>query len=73
MSKIIDFHAHLIPPKLIEAIRRNGAAYGVESSGTDSAPAIRLEGSSWTKPIPLPLCASPSAWRRSTARASTCR
>lgn len=55
MSKIIDFHAHLIPPKLIEAIRRNGGAYGVESSGTDSAPAIRLEGSSWTKPIPLPL------------------
>lgn len=52
---IIDFHAHLIPPKLIETIRRRGAEFGVESGGTDAAPTIRLESSSWTKPIPLPL------------------
>lgn len=54
-SPVIDFHAHLIPPELIKTIRANGAAYGVESGGTDEAPTIRLEGSGWTKPIPLPL------------------
>lgn len=56
MLKIIDFHAHIIPPKLVETLRRKGGAYGVEVSGAEAAPAIRLAGSSWTKPIPLPLC-----------------
>jgi aminocarboxymuconate-semialdehyde decarboxylase len=53
--QIIDFHSHLIPPKLVETLQKSGAEYGVEVGGTQAAPTIRLEGSSWTKPIPLPL------------------
>jgi aminocarboxymuconate-semialdehyde decarboxylase len=51
---VIDCHAHIIPPRLVDVIRRSGAAYGVETGGGDVT-TIRLEGSSWTKPIPMPL------------------
>jgi aminocarboxymuconate-semialdehyde decarboxylase len=54
-TPIIDFHAHLIAPKLVKTLWSEGARYGVEIAGTEAAPTIRLEGSSWTKPIPLPL------------------
>lgn len=54
-ARIIDGHAHLIPPRLVQAIRSRGASFGVEAGGTEAAPTIRLEGSGWTKPIPLPL------------------
>lgn len=52
---IIDSHAHVIPPRLVETLLREGARYGVEVTGPASAPKIRLEGSDWTKPLPLPL------------------
>lgn len=55
-TPIIDFHAHLIPPKLVKTLQARGAEYGVECRGTPEAPTIRLEGSGWTKPIPLQLC-----------------
>jgi aminocarboxymuconate-semialdehyde decarboxylase len=55
MSQVIDLHAHLIPPRLVETLRREGARYGVEFAGPADAPTIRLEGSSWTKPLPIPL------------------
>lgn len=54
-TPVIDCHAHIIPPKLVDAIQRRGAHYGVEVGGPANAPTIRLEGSSWTKPVPLPL------------------
>lgn len=52
---VIDCHAHVIPPRLVEALLREGARYGVEVTGPSAAPKIRLEGSNWTKPLPLPL------------------
>ena len=55
MARIIDLHAHLIPPRLVETLRREGTRYGVEFSGPAASPTIRLEGSTWAKPIPLPL------------------
>ena len=51
----IDVHAHLIPPALVQALRSGGSRYGVETGGSEQAMTIRLEGSSWTKPLPLPL------------------
>lgn len=54
-APIIDFHAHLIPPRLVEELAARGQDYGVHVSGPGEAPNIRLEGSSWTKPMPLPL------------------
>ena len=54
-TSIIDFHAHLIPPKLVETLQRKGQEFGVDVAGSGLAPTIRLEGSSWTKPIPLQL------------------
>jgi aminocarboxymuconate-semialdehyde decarboxylase len=55
-TQIIDFHAHLIPPRLVQTLQQRGAEFGVECRGSTAAPTIRLEGSGWTKPIPLPLC-----------------
>lgn len=52
---VIDFHAHLIPPRMLRLLQRDGGRYGVEVGGPEDAPTVRLEGSSWTKPVPLPL------------------
>ncbi|BCJ89948.1 2-hydroxy-3-carboxy-6-oxo-7-methylocta-2,4-dienoa te decarboxylase [Terrihabitans soli] len=54
-TPIIDCHAHIIPPKLVQEILRKGSHYGVETGGSEKAPTIRLEGSTWTKPLPIPL------------------
>lgn len=54
-TPVIDCHAHIIPPRLVEELLRKGAHYGVETGGTDKAPTIRLDGSAWTKPVPIPL------------------
>ena len=55
MTPTIDVHAHLIPPQLVEALRARGQRYGVEVGGSAAAPTVRLNGSDWTKPIPMPL------------------
>jgi aminocarboxymuconate-semialdehyde decarboxylase len=55
VTAVIDLHAHLIPPRLVEALRRDGARYGVDFGGPADAPTIRLDGSNWTKPLPIPL------------------
>lgn len=54
-TPIIDVHAHLIPPRLVQILQKSGQKYGVHVGGSEAAPTVRLEGSSWTKPIPLPL------------------
>jgi aminocarboxymuconate-semialdehyde decarboxylase len=54
-TPIIDFHAHLIPPALVETLVADGPHFGVEVTGDPRTPSIRLEGSTWTKPLPLPL------------------
>ncbi len=54
-TPIIDFHAHLIPPRLVETLVANGRDYGVHVRGPKEAPLVRLEGSAWEKPLPLPL------------------
>jgi len=55
MTRIIDVHAHLIAPELVKEMRRGGARYGLEMGGTDKQPTVRLDGSSHTRPVPLPL------------------
>lgn len=52
---VIDCHAHIIPPRLVSTLLSAGSRYGVEVGGGQNAPTIRLEGSSWTKPLPIPL------------------
>lgn len=54
-TPVIDFHAHLIPPELIETLEREGASFGVAVSSGDAGPTVRLDGSGWTKPVPLAL------------------
>lgn len=53
--QVVDFHAHLIPPRMLSLLQRDGQRFGVEVGGPSDAPTIRLEGSNWTKPVPLPL------------------
>lgn len=54
-TPVIDFHAHLIPPELVDTLRADGAHFGVAFAQASGGPTIRLDGSTWTKPIPLPL------------------
>lgn len=37
-TPIIDAHAHLVPADMVKILRKDGARYGVEFSGTEEAP-----------------------------------
>jgi aminocarboxymuconate-semialdehyde decarboxylase len=50
-TPIIDTHAHLVSPDLVRTIRKEGARYGVEFSGSDDAPRVQLAGGK-IKPFP---------------------
>lgn len=54
-TPVIDIHAHIIPPRLVELLRRRGGDFGVEVGERDGAMMVRLAGSDWTKPLPMPL------------------
>lgn len=43
-TPVIDTHAHIVPPDMVKILRRDGARYGVEFSGTDDAPHVQLAG-----------------------------
>ena len=57
-SPVIDTHAHIVPPDMFAAIRKDGARYGVELSGDDSRPMVRLAGSNYVRPLPMFLTAT---------------
>lgn len=50
-TPIIDTHAHLVPPELVATLRRDGARYGVEFSGDETAMRVQLAGGK-VKPFP---------------------
>src|SRR5215471_2830662 len=53
MSRVIDTHAHIVPPEMLTLLRRDGARYGVEFSGDDKRLMVRLAGSDYVRPLPL--------------------
>jgi len=50
-TPVIDTHAHLVPPEMLAILRREGARYGVEFSGSENAPRVQLAGGK-VKPFP---------------------
>ena len=50
-TPVIDTHAHIVPPDMVKILRRDGARYGVEFSGTEDAPRVQLAGGK-VKPFP---------------------
>ena len=50
-TPVIDTHAHLVPPEMLAILRREGARYGVEFSGSEDAPRVQLAGGK-VKPFP---------------------
>jgi aminocarboxymuconate-semialdehyde decarboxylase len=57
-SPVIDTHAHLVPPDMLAALRKDGARYGVELMGEKSRLMARLAGSSYVRPLPMFLTAT---------------
>jgi aminocarboxymuconate-semialdehyde decarboxylase len=51
-TPIIDTHAHIVPPDMLNIILRDGARYGVEIGGNDKLRTVRLAGSTYTRPMP---------------------
>lgn len=52
-TPIIDTHAHVVPRALFQMLRRNGGNFGVELSGDDRCPIVRLAGSTYVSPLPM--------------------
>jgi aminocarboxymuconate-semialdehyde decarboxylase len=55
MTPVIDCHAHIVPPEMWRTMLSDGARYGVEIGGTDERRMIRLAGSSYARPMYMPL------------------
>jgi aminocarboxymuconate-semialdehyde decarboxylase len=47
-----DIHAHVLPEGLLDTLRADGAAYGVEVLDTPDGPAVRYAGRLTTPPLP---------------------
>jgi aminocarboxymuconate-semialdehyde decarboxylase len=58
MARVIDCHAHIVPPEMWRLMLREGARYGVEIAGSDERRMIRLAGSSYARPMYMPLTAT---------------
>ena len=54
-SPVIDTHSHIVPPDMWKAMRSAGKSYGVEITGDEKRWIVRLEGSTHTRPMYMPL------------------
>jgi len=46
-TPVIDTHAHIVPPEMYKALRRNSARYDVTFTGSDDKPIVQLAGSDY--------------------------
>jgi aminocarboxymuconate-semialdehyde decarboxylase len=58
MPPVIDCHAHIVPPDMWRTMLKDGARYGVEIGGDEQRRMIRLAGSSYARPMYMPLTAT---------------
>ena len=54
-TPVIDTHSHIVPPDMWKAMLADGRRYGVEITGDEKRHIVRLEGSSHTRPMYMPL------------------
>ena len=52
-TPVIDTHAHIVPPEMLKALRKNSAHYGVTFTGDEQKPTVQLAGSSYVRPLPM--------------------
>jgi aminocarboxymuconate-semialdehyde decarboxylase len=52
-TPVIDTHAHIVPPDMLKALRKDGARYGVTFTGEANKPLVQLAGSDYVRPLPL--------------------
>ena len=50
-STLIDSHAHIVPPALVDEARKSGAALGITVEDTDGGPALQFEGLTHLRPV----------------------
>jgi aminocarboxymuconate-semialdehyde decarboxylase len=53
MSPVIDTHAHIVPPEMLKALRKNSEHYGVTFTGDEAKPIVQLAGSNYVRPLPM--------------------
>jgi aminocarboxymuconate-semialdehyde decarboxylase len=54
-TPVIDTHCHIVPPDMWNTMLHDGPRYGVEITGDEKRRIVRLEGSSHTRPMYMPL------------------
>jgi len=55
ITPVVDTHSHIVPSEMWKIMRYDGARYGVEITGNEKRWIVRLEGSSHTRPMYMPL------------------
>ncbi len=50
-ATLIDTHAHIVPPSLVDEARRSGASLGVSVEDTGRGPALQFEGLTHLRPV----------------------
>jgi aminocarboxymuconate-semialdehyde decarboxylase len=53
MTIVCDTHAHIVPPEMLKALRKNSQGYGVTFSGDEKRPIVQLAGSHYIRPLPM--------------------
>jgi aminocarboxymuconate-semialdehyde decarboxylase len=54
-TPVIDTHSHIVPSDMWKTMLHDAARYGVEITGDEKRRIVRLEGSSHTRPMYMPL------------------
>lgn len=54
-TPVVDTHSHIVPSDMWNTMLREGQRYGVEITGDEKRRIVRLEGSSHTRPMYMPL------------------
>ena len=52
-TPVIDTHAHIVPPEMLKALRKNSDGYGVTFTGDEKKPIVQLAGSNYIRPLPM--------------------
>jgi len=53
MTTVCDTHAHIVPPRMLKALRKDSDRYGVTFTGGEKKPIVQLAGSNYIRPLPM--------------------
>jgi aminocarboxymuconate-semialdehyde decarboxylase len=55
ITPVVDTHSHIVPSEMWKVMLHDGPRYGVEITGNEKRWIVRLEGSSYARPMYMPL------------------